>query len=72
MDELDIFDISRSKNTDNDIKFGFDIYLPCSKYKGWLDDEYDPADDEGKVEDLKEAASLLEEEAGEEGDKHLI
>ena len=51
---------------------GFDIYLPYSKYKGWLDNESDPADDEGEVEDLKEATSLLEEEAGEEGDKHLV
>ena len=49
-----------------------DIYLPRSKYEGRLDDENDPADDEGKVEDLKEATSLFEEEAGEEGDKHLM
>ena len=54
------------------IKFGFYIYLPRSKYEGRLDDENDPSDDEGKVEDLKEATSLLEEEAGEEGDKHLV
>ena len=52
--------------------FGFDIYLPCSKHKGWLDDESDPTDDEGEVEDLEEAARLFEEEAGEEGNKHLI
>ena len=53
-------------------KVVFDIYLSCSKYKGWLNNKSDPADDEGKVEDLKEATSLLQEEAGEQGDKHLM
>ena len=50
----------------------FDIYLACAKYKRWLDDESDAAKDEDKVDDLKDTARLLEEETGEEGDKHLV
>ena len=50
----------------------FVIYLSGAKYKGWLDDESDAAKDEDKVDDLKDTARLLEEETGEEGDKHLV
>ena len=54
------------------IVFVFDIHLPLAKYKGWLYDEGDPTKDEDEVENLKEATSLLEEQAGEESDKHLF
>ena len=49
-----------------------EFYLKMQTWTTDLDDEGDAAKNEDEVDYFKQAASLLEEDAGQEGHKHLF